>query len=220
MEERAIQSCKYLKLDDRFTYLSISKNAITTLKDFSYQILWGSSYDLDKLSKDTKFSKFYCVHFLEPLIIENDISNKFRFFIYRDPIKRFISLHKNAKIHFERIWKNYSFIEMINYAYNIYSTSYNKYMIQTIDEHFRKQFDYIKCQRYKPHFYVDISDIDNFIEYIGYNKKLLNKKINLSPNINVVEYNDPILLNEIRNLYKEDYELLNLFPSWRTFFKI
>ena len=154
------------------------------------------------------------MHFLEPLIIENDISNKFRFFIYRDPIKRFISLHKNAKIHFERIWKNYSFIEMINYAYNIYSTSGASFfscvssftaMIQTIDEHFRKQFDYIKCQRYKPHFYVDINDIDNFIEYIGYNKKLLNKKINLSPNINVVEYNDPILLNEIRNLYKENF---------------
>lgn len=194
-----------------YAFLVISKNACTFLKKTAIYKKTGEWLDEtqfkvhSKIGYNPKSSEYL---FTNDGLKELEQKNKIkisRFAVWRDPIHRiqssyklfclerelryyFIYLNMNEKIPFER------FMEFIKFELGKIDPLF-------IDEHIRKQVDYIKENEVEE--IVHINDVFDFLRAKGI--PFINEKSNKTSVPFQLE--DPNIINEIKELYKEDYSM-------------
>lgn len=215
----------YISLKYKYIYIDIPKNNSTKIKNFlfrlelldipkSYRLNPPTShcnYTESPLVKPYQLNKNYLNHLLH--------SNEFiKFFYYKDPIERVLSAYLDkiitkksvSKRYFEYIFNNKlknSFCSYVNYLKNE--------NFDLINDHFQKQTFFIK--KFKNLEIIQKNNFKNFFYKIFKNVKSIDRIIDnsfreFSPHSTFAEkkindYFDEHLINEIKNIYKEDFKI-------------
>lgn len=191
-------------------FVCISKNASTYLKNIAIYVREGER----ELTEEEVHARIgYEPHrgYLIPVSEMNEYEEKYgkvvKFAVWRDPVERLISTYKWFLM--EKNWRPY-----FNWL-NLYEDcSFDRFLEFTVfelgkanpqaqDEHIRKQIDY-----YSP------SDVDYIIHINDLNDFLIQRGIPTLKNRQNETHTDKIILTDeqigkIKDLYKEDYSLLN-----------
>lgn len=195
-----------IKIIDNVYALNISKCGCTFLKNVS-NIMYNIHVEHDDITKfHIKTNK------LNPNIIRInnnfDYENNFIFAVYKDPIKRFFSLYKDIK--YGHLMQNSYYEGKINTIQDLITLAEKELMKKVPERHIRKQIDYLN--KINVNQIVKIEDLDEYIKFI------LNKDIKL-PHLNSTKEYDlgenvtENLKNDIQNLYKEDYSILEIYKD-------
>lgn len=210
-----------VKLKNNLYFLSIAKNACSTLKYLAYNInndvIYNEHYDnLHNIVRPWGCN--YCWNLESFIKPENSIV----FTIYRDPVERFLSAYINMKkggmkytnYIIQQFNGNKTFDDFLDYAkYEFINIDKDHYY--DFDEHFRPQSFYYNYDDID--YLVKIEDLDSFLQkYLGddYNKYYKKKQnvCNVYKNEFLNEINENHI-NQIKELYKEDYLILEKYKD-------
>lgn len=192
------------KISDNFIVISCSKNSSTTVM---LQSLCYNEHKKIDVYNDLKFKHANCsIHgklwrYADKYIINCDNAknylNEKLIFIFRDPIKRFLSAYKTWFVGGNRTIDE--FVKFVKKDIETYKDNIN-----IINEHYRPQYTFINFE-----------DIDIFIEQKDYEmfcneqgiqhiKANQNKDLSYQSKIKLTDEHISIL----KDLYKEDYEMM------------
>ena len=192
------------KISDNFIVISCSKNSSTTVM---LQSLCYNEHKKIDVYNDLKFKHVNCsIHgnlwrYADKYIINCDIPknhlNEKLIFIFRDPIKRFLSSYKTWFVGGNRTIDE--FVKFVKKDIETYKDNIN-----IINEHYRPQYTFINFE-----------DIDIFIEQNDYEKFCNEQGIqHIKANQNKdLSYQSKIKLTDehisiLKDIYKEDYEMI------------
>lgn len=191
------------KISDNFIVISCAKNSSTTVM---LQSLCYNEHKKIDVYNDLKFKHANCsIHgklwrYTDKYIINCDNAknlNEKLIFIFRDPIKRFLSAYKTWFVGGNRTIDE--FVKFVKKDIETY-----KDHINIINEHYRPQYTFINFE-----------DIDIFIEQKDYEKFCNEQGIqHIKANQNKdLSYQSKIKLTDdhisiLKDLYKEDYEMM------------
>lgn len=201
----------YCNIKDNIYFVVISKNACTTLK---YLTLRFRNYNITNPDNIHAAIGFEENNFLTKVINKSKIkANSIKFAVYRDPVDRFISIYKHFILAGNKRWyidalnlrNDNNFDRFIEFAK--FEISKSNSLMQ--DEHIRKQIDYYKEEDVD--YIVKLEDLNDFLKYINIDPA--NYKLN-----NTDKYKD-FTINDsqkeiIKNLYKDDYNILKSNKIW------
>lgn len=212
-----------IKLKNNIYFISIAKNACSTLKYLAYNINNDTLYNDYNYENLHNYIRPWCCNYCWDLKKFIKPDNSITFAIYRDPVERFISAYINMKnggmLYTYMLIKSYNgcntFNDFLNYAkyeINMYGKNYYDY----IDEHLRPQSFYYNYNDID--YLVKIEDLDNFLfNVLGndiYNKYYKEKQnvCNIDKSIFYKEITDENI-KDIKILYKDDYLLLEKYKD-------
>lgn len=192
------------KISDNFIIVSCSKNASTTV--MLQSLCYNEKKQIDEYndlefkhanaSKHGQLWVYADKYNINWDIVENNTNQKF-IFIFRDPIKRFLSAYKTKFVGRGRTIDE--FVKFVKEDIETYIDNIN-----IINQHYRPQYTFI-----------NFDDIDIFIEQkdyemfcneqgIQYLKANQNKDLSYQSKIELTDEHISIL----KDLYKEDYEMI------------
>lgn len=169
----------------------------------SYILDNGFSYNQDHLTDDLKKEYMkYGNHHVDSRLIPN-IEYDYVFSIFRDPVKRLESGYKH------RFSDTYSFENFVDKGLSEYDRNSSK----LIDQIIKPQVEYYtqKCEIF---LFEDIKKIPFYLNEKGIKMKGEIGHINKSKKITINTHH--LLINRIKNFYREDYIFLDLLGSSNT----
>ncbi len=135
--------------------------------------------------------------------------------VYRDPISRWKSFYQNKVIRGEHSLLTDSLKEFLQERPTLEDVLYaTEYSLKTfdhtkIDQHIRPISDYVKKLK-RVDYFVDIKDLDRFLTEQGIEHSIENSSGNY--NVELTEEQESLL----KELYAEDYKLLDKYELWKS----
>lgn len=200
----------FLCPEKKFMFLSISKNACTTLKSLLFRLSYGRDFES---GRNSGVHEFWGFSEKPGRVVERGdtaglsaFADYTRFTVYRDPVDRFLATYRNKVLFSTEPHVFFARSGLTNIGLNAFIDAVEEVLDLEnpllIDEHIRPQ--YLQYRRSEVDHVVDIGNLDKYLESVYGITDVPRENRSIGPEINPT----PSQVKRIRELYVCDYELV------------